>query len=128
MGGGGPSECSGACYNRIRHLKRLNRSKEQPLCPSMNTFAKSAKPVLRRLSSTGSRKSPAPIAPARGRASSFPSSQPQTAPAMELPQNRPPPPVAAEAAAVAAAAATSNFSSVLAHLRKANEETYSFVT
>src|SRR6266478_5362330 len=40
MGGGGPSECSGACYNRIRHLKRLNRSKEQPLCPSMNTFEK----------------------------------------------------------------------------------------
>src|SRR5258707_9922713 len=71
----------------------------------MNTFAKSAKPALRRLSSTGSRKSPAPSAPARKPQSSFLSSPPPTAAAMAPPPNPPSPLVAAEAAAVVAAAA-----------------------
>src|SRR5260370_29812290 len=106
MGGGGPSERSGACYNRIRRPEALNRSKERPLCPSTNTFVKSAKPGLRRLSFTSSRKSPALSAPARRRASSSPSLPPPTAAAMELPPNPPAPPAAAEAAAVAAAVAT----------------------
>src|ERR1700682_1043298 len=73
----------------------LNGSKEQPLCPSTNTFEKSAKPALKRLSSTSNRKSPAPVAPAKKPPSSFRSSPPQTAPEMGLPPNLPPRPVAA---------------------------------
>src|SRR5260370_4183051 len=112
-GGGGVPSARGStqhpnpCYNRTDARIEPRIEQRNPRCPSTNTGATSAKPALRRLSSTSSRKSPAPTAPGRRQASSFRCSPKQTARAMEFPPNPPPPPpAAAEAAAVAAAAAT----------------------
>jgi len=76
-------------------------------CPSTNTSATTANLNSKKSSSTVSRKSPVPSAPAKKPRSSFPSLAP---PSPAAQQNPPPAPQAAEAVAAAVAAATDSFS------------------